>query len=317
VRALIVGLGVQGRKRLAVAGGAAVGTVDPVSPQADWRRIEEVPADSYDAALVCTPDEAKLPILRYLLSRGKHVLVEKPLISDSDDELRELGRLAGENGAVCYTAYNHRFEPHIVRLKQHLDSGVLGRVYLCKFFYGNGTARDVRNSAWRDRGLGVFPDLGSHLLDWTLQLFGRPSAAPRLVGAHRFENRAFDHFRFGFEGRAQTQMQAQAPFEPALDYEMTLLSWRNTFRLDLFAELGSAHIDCLCKWGPSTLTVRRRVLPSGRPTEEVEVLECPDPTWAAEYAHFQALCLAPATNIENDLWINSIFRQVGQLTVSL
>jgi scyllo-inositol 2-dehydrogenase (NADP+) len=224
--------------------------------------------------------------------------VEKPVVADSEAELRKLKALAEANRAVCYTAYNHRFEPHIVRLKQILDSGALGKVYLAKFFYGNGTARDVRNSAWRDEGMGVFPDLGSHLLDWTLFLFGPPSVPPQIWAADRFENKAYDHFRFGFGGT------------PSLDFEMTLLSWRNTFRCDVFAEKGSAHIDCLCKWGPSLFTLRTRVLPSGRPKEETERLECADPTWQAEYEHFLGLCRAPSTNIDNDIWINNIFHQV-------
>jgi len=299
MRVVVVGLGVQGKKRLAIAGRDAVATVDPVSPTAQYRRIEDVPTDSYDAALVCTPDQVKIPLLTHLLSHGKHVLVEKPLIAESDDQLRKLKALAEKNRAVCYTAYNHRFEPHIVRLKRTLESGVLGKVYLAKFFYGNGTARDVRNSAWRDQGMGVFPDLGSHLLDWTLFLFGAPTAPAEVWRDSRFENRASDHFQFGFRGNS-----------PELDFEMTLLSWRNTFRCDVFAELGTAHIDCLCKWGPSTFTLRKRVLPSGRPPEETETLQCADPTWQAEYGHFLELCRAPSTNIDNDIWINGVFNAV-------
>jgi scyllo-inositol 2-dehydrogenase (NADP+) len=298
MRVVVAGLGVQGKKRLAIARSDAVATVDPVSPAAQFRRIEDVPRDSYDAVLVCTPDQVKIPLLTHLLTHGKHVLVEKPLVAESEGELLKLKALAQANRAVCYTAYNHRFEPHILRLKQILDSGSLGQVYQAKFFYGNGTARDVRNSAWRDEGLGVFPDLGSHLLDWTLFLFGPPSVPPRVWTADRFENRAYDHFHFGFGGR------------PSLDFEMTLLSWRNTFRCDVFAEKGSAHIDCLCKWGPSTFTLRTRVLPSGRPKEETERLECADPTWQAEYTHFLNLCRSPSTNIDNDIWINNLFHQV-------
>ena len=299
MRVVVVGLGVQGRKRLAIAGSDAVATVDPVAKDATYRRIEDVPVAGYEAALVCTPDGVKLSLLTYLLGHGKHVLVEKPLVAESDTDLARLRDLATAKGVVCYTAYNHRFEPHIVRLKQALESGVLGKVYLAKFFYGNGTARDVRNSAWRDQGMGVFPDLGSHLLDWTLFLFGRPSTGAEVWRDNRFENKASDHFHFGFRGTS-----------PELDFEMTLLSWRNTFRCDVFAEKGSAHIDCLCKWGPSTYTLRKRVLPSGRPSEETETLSCPDPTWKAEYAHFLGLCKAPSTNIDNDIWINGVFNSV-------
>lgn len=299
MRVLVVGLGIQGMKRLAVAGADAVATVDPVAAGATYRRVEEVPAQDYDAALVCTPDEVKVPLLRHLLGLGKHVLVEKPLVSESEGELLELKALALKANVACYTAYNHRFEPHMVRLKRTLDSGELGTVYAARFFYGNGTARDVRNSPWRDKGLGVFPDLGSHLLDWTLFLFGRPCVPAEVWRSRCFENKASDYFQFGFRGTA-----------PELDFEVTLLSWRNTFRCDVFAENGSAHIDCLCKWGPSTFTLRKRMLPSGRPKEKSETLNCPDPTWKEEYAHFLRLCRAPSTNIDNDVWINGVFNSV-------
>jgi predicted dehydrogenase len=305
MRVIVAGLGVQGRKRLAIAGSDVVATVDPVAPDAMFTSVEDVPMATYDAALVCTPDTVKVPLLTHLLKHGKHVLVEKPLIAESDEELLRLKDLSISKGAVCYTAYNHRFEPHMMRLKRTIDSGVLGRVYLAKFFYGNGTARDVRNSAWRDQGMGVFPDLGSHLLDWTLFLFGRPTVLAEVWRDNKFENRASDFFHFGFRGNA-----------PELDFEMTLLSWRNTFRCDVFAEMGSAHIDCLCKWGPSTYTQRRRKLPSGRPEEEVETLTCPDPTWKSEYEHFLALCASPSTNIDNDIWINGVFNGVRRSLVA-
>ena len=293
MRVIVVGLGIQGKKRLAIAGSDAVATVDPVHPEARYKSIEDVPRDDYDGALVCTPDAAKIPILRYLLESGKHVLVEKPLLGDGPKDLLELDGLAKSRLATCYTAYNHRFEPHIVNLKTVLESGRLGKLYSARFFYGNGTARDVRNSAWKDRGFGVLPDLGSHLLDMVLFLFGEVEGCCRPWRADRFENRAFDRFVFGFHGPLP------------IDCEMTMLSWRNTFRAEVYGELGSAHIDCLCKWGPSTLTVRRRVLPSGRPDEEASTLVCADPTWAIEYEHFKSLCQSPCTNIRNDMWIQS------------
>jgi predicted dehydrogenase len=295
MRVIVVGLGVQGRKRLAVAGRDVVATVDPIHPDARYRDVGEVPRQEYDAALVCTPDGVKVPILRYLLAHGKHVLVEKPLLAEDPSALEEVAKLEAETGAVCYTAYNHRFEPHFVRMKEAIDSGVLGRVYLCRLFYGNGTARDVRQSPWRDRGAGVLPDLGSHLLDAALFWFGSLDASFIPWCASRFENAAFDHLLFG------------APGPPTLVMEVTLLSWRNRFTCDVHGELGSAHIDSLCKWGPSTFTLRRRVFPSGRPPEESVTLVQPDPTWALEYDHFSALCSKGARgNIANDVVLNRI-----------
>lgn len=319
MRVIVVGAGNQGGKRAKVAGAHLVATVDPVNAAAKFKSVEQVPLADYDAALVCTPDAAKPKIVTHLLANKKHVLVEKPLLGESGCSLQQLKELAERYNTVCYTAYNHRFEPHILRLKQTLGANWLGRIYQAKFFYGNGTAHDVRNSAWRDTGLGVLPDLGSHLLDWTLMLFGKPSVPPQVWGAHRFENRAFDHYHFTFP--AEVRVQALACSEdtqkrelqpPALDYEMTMLSWRNTFRFDLFAENGSVHIDCLCKWGPSTYTERRRVLPSGRPPETVETLPQGDPTWEAEYKHFLALCQNPTNNIANDIWIDAMLAELGK-----
>lgn len=293
MRVVIVGLGIQGRKRQAIAGRDVVATVDPVAPEATHRRLEDVPRSSYDAALVCTPDAAKLALVRELLSHQKHVLVEKPLVG-SEAQLRELEAMARAAGVACYTAYNHRFEPHLARLKARLDAGTLGTLYLVRGFYGNGTARDVQRSPWRDQGLGVLADLGSHLLDTVHFLLGEPAGPFELWSASRMENRAWDHVAFGARGT------------PLIELEATLLSWRNTFTLDVIGERGSAHIACLCKWGPSTLTLRTRVLPSGRPAEEIETLTCADPTWALEYDHFKTRCASGGTNLAHDRWIASV-----------
>ena len=94
---------------------------------------------------------------------------------------------------------------------------------------------------------------------------------------------------------------------------MTLLSWRNHFTCDVFAERGTVHIRSLCKWGPTTFTYRTRILPSGRPTEESVTLVQDDPTWELEYASFKSLCQkGAATDLSNDLWLNRLLRQLGE-----
>lgn len=306
MRIVVVGMGVQGHKRRRVAGADFVADVDPVATEARYRRLEDVPLADYDAALVCTPDEPKLALLTYLLDHGKHALVEKPLWADDEQDLARLEKLAQENRVVCYTAYNHRFEPHFARLRDVLASGDLGRVYRCRMFYGNGTARLVRDSAWRDQGAGVLPDLGSHLLDTALFWFGDLADDFTLVSCERFENRAPDHVVVASNGN-----------RPRLEFEMTLLSWRNHFTCDVWAEKGSAHLRSLCKWGPASFTLRRRVLPSGRPPEETVTLVSDDPTWEAEYAHFKALCAARApTSLTKDVWLNRVLRRLGEAAVA-
>jgi len=303
MRVIVIGLGVQGQKRLAVAGKEVVATVDPFNSVAQYRNIQDVPLSSYDAALLCIPDEAKLELITYLLANRKHLLVEKPLFAADTADMMRLKTLAEQNLTVCYTAYNHRFEPHFVRMKQTIESGHLGKIYCVRMFYGNGTARLVRDSAWRDQGSGVLPDLGSHLLDTALFWFGKPSVPFEVYSSNRFENRSFDHFSFGANG------------SPVLQLEMTLLNWRNHFYADVFAENGSAHIQSLCKWGPSTFTLRDRKLPSGKPDEESVTLVQTDTTWKLEYEHFKLLCASGQSNIENDIWINTVLNDLSSLAL--
>jgi len=85
-----------------------------------------------------------------------------------------------------------------------------------------------------------------------------------------------------------------ARIKARIELEMTLLMWRNHFTCDILAEKGSAHIESLCKWGPSTFVHRTRVLPSGRPPEEAVTLTQEDPTWALEYAAFKERIAAGA-----------------------
>lgn len=301
MRAIVVGLGVQGHKRRRVAGADFVASVDPVNRDAEYRDLADVPLGDYDAALCCIPDAPKVELLRYLIANGKHVLVEKPLWARADKDLDELQALAKQKGVVCYTAYNHRFEPHYVRMRDLIASGELGTIYSIRMFYGNGTARLVRDSAWRDEGAGVLPDLGSHLLDTCRFWLGDIGQDFHISAVNCFENRAPDHVVITNEGN-----------RPRIELEMTLLMWRNHFTCDVLAEKGTAHIRSLCKWGPSSFTHRKRTLPSGRPPEETITLTQDDPTWEAEYAHFKALCAGGAgTDLSTDLWLRRVLGRLA------
>jgi predicted dehydrogenase len=301
MRVVVAGYGVQGKKRKAFAGADCVATVDPVLQEVDFRTLADVPLDLYDAVLACIPDASKYELLSYCIEHGKHVLVEKPLWAEREDQIAGLNERARAAGVVIYTAYNHRFEPHYVRMRDLIVSGSLGEIYSCRMFYGNGTARLVRDSAWRDKGAGVLPDLGSHLLDTCRFWFGEIGADFAVTAANAFENRAPDHVVISNEGS-----------RPRIELEMTLLMWRNHFTCDILAEKGTAHIASLCKWGPTIFTYRDRILPSGRPTEECSTLVQEDPTWSAEYAYFRDLCRRGIqTDLSNDIWLHRVLARLG------
>jgi predicted dehydrogenase len=90
MRILIIGLGVQGTKRLKVAGSDVVATVDKYKSEADFKNLKEVPLDLFDSAILCTPDEPKFELIQYLLENSKHALVEKPLWVASENRTGEI-----------------------------------------------------------------------------------------------------------------------------------------------------------------------------------------------------------------------------------
>src|SRR6516165_2540225 len=305
MRVVVAGFGVQGRKRKLVAGEDCVTIVDPVHPDAEFRALQDVPLERYDAVLACIPDGPKCEILNYCVANRKHALVEKPLWFEREGDLVALDLKAQERGVVIYTAYNHRFEPHYVAMRDLIASGDLGQIYSCRMFYGNGTARLVKDSAWRDEGAGVLTDLGSHLLDTCRFWFGDIDANFSVLSASNFENRAADHV-----------IIANESMKPRIELEMTLLMWRNDFTCDVLAENGSAHISSLCKWGPTKFTHRIRTLPSGQPLEDAQILTREDPTWASEYAHFKKLCeLGAKADLSNDIWLYRALSRLGADTV--
>lgn len=273
---VVVGMGIQGVKRRAVLGEHQSITVDPVVEGVDFRNLADVPLDAYEAVLLCVPDGPKAELIDFAVAHGKHVLVEKPF-NLSPQQYADLTSRARSAGTTVYVAYNHRFEPHIATAKHILDSGEIGEVYTVSLSYGNGTAALVRGSLWRDTGLGVIADLGSHLFDMVDFWWGLAGREVDYVDARALENRSYDQAVMRLSGN------------PAMYLETTMLSWRNDFKCDIRGSDGSLHISSLCKWGPTSLTVRGRIRPSGRPDERTQILVQADPTWAAEFTHFLEL----------------------------
>ena len=187
---------------------------------------------------MCLPDDQKLSSIRYLIRNDKHIMVEKPLTFGNKDLLEDIFEEARQRKIILYTAYNHRFEPAFVRMRNLIESGELGSIYSVRMFYGNGTARLVRDSEWRDNGPGVLSDLGSHLLDTLNFWFSEFRDDLTQIIENNFENRVSDH-----------AIVLSTKHRPQIVLEMTLCMWRNHFTCDLLAENGSAHIESLCKWG--------------------------------------------------------------------
>jgi scyllo-inositol 2-dehydrogenase (NADP+) len=290
MRYLVVGCGNIGTKRKEVLGDRCVGAVDPYTPLVDYASLAECPVDSYDAAVLAVPNQVKLELLEFLLDHGKHALVEKPLVFPDHETADRLRQTAARREAIWYTSYNFRFEPHVVTLKQLISQGAIGQVYRARMFYGYGTAASVAGT-WRDSALGVLEDLASHLIDLAGFVFGRFGSEFIVWSRSNDELRGIDHCILATADRR-------------IVIECSFLSWRNRWSIDVIGAQGALQMQGLTKWGRSELVVQRRRFPSGVPEERSEVVTDPDPTWAADVRHFEAMVARSETSYANDLWLS-------------
>jgi len=300
MKVIVAGLGIQGLKRVKIVGNDLVCTVDPYKKNANFSSINQVPLELYDAAILAVPEETKYDLIKYLLSNSKHILVEKPLLLTSLEKFSEIQNLAKEKNVFVYSAYNHRFEPQIQRVKKLLENKVLGRVYSCNLFYGNGTAKLVKESPWRDQKSGVLSDLGSHLFDLVDFWFDAKKIDKVQSRLSNFENLSPDNAELLFE-------MSGIHF----NLKMTYCSWKNNFSCEIIGENGSLNINGLCKWGNSELVHSIRKLPSGKPREKKIIEFENNETLNMEYNYFKNMVnLNAQTSLVKDRWIFSNIMEI-------
>lgn len=143
-----------------------------VAVVADVRAL--VARQDIDLVVVATPNAQHFPVAKAALEAGKHVVVDKPFTLDAA-EARELATLAERNCLLLSVYQNRRFDADFLTLRDLFAGGELGRpVYFESHF--DRFRPEVRDR-WREQavpGAGLWVDLGAHLLDQAVQLFGKP-----------------------------------------------------------------------------------------------------------------------------------------------
>ena len=165
-------------------------------------------------------------------------------------------------------------------------------------YYGNGTAQLWKNN-WREKNLySIINDLGVHLLD--IFDFWFEFYPKKFLTTARAKNelKCFDFFSFSSKEKF------------LCNFSTSIINWRNTFRADIIGTKGSLHIDCLCKWGPSILTLRKRKFPSGKPLERIKTIKKNDPTWNLEEKYFKKISKKNISNFKNDLTIKQCIESI-------
>jgi predicted dehydrogenase len=140
--------------------------------ETDWRAL--VARGDLDAVIVSTPPNLHAEMAGAALDAGKHVLCEKPL-ARNPDECDAMVAAAARANRFLATGFNYRFYPSVLKARQLLDSGIIGKLDHIRSYTGY-SANDHNHPWLHDVGVmggGAFRDNGIHLIDLTLYFLGR------------------------------------------------------------------------------------------------------------------------------------------------
>ncbi len=161
------------------------------------RSLEELLAiASIRVVVIASPNQTHYPYAVKCLEAGRDVVVDKP-ITPTVAEAAELFKLSKRLGRVLTVFHSRRFDADYQALRDVIDSGELGRITRMDSYYDRYRPTP-KLGAWREQpgpGSGILYDLGPHMIDQALMLFGRPesvSADVRIEREGMLTDDAFD-----------------------------------------------------------------------------------------------------------------------------
>ena len=151
-------------------------------------------ADEIDLVVIATPNATHAPLARDALLAGKHVVVDKPFVPETA-EAADLVALARERERMLTVFHNRRWDADYLTVARLLREGRLGQVNHAEFRWDRFRL-GIRDS-WKElpeEGTGLLADLGPHLIDQALLLFGRPDTITGDVALQRAGTLVDDYF---------------------------------------------------------------------------------------------------------------------------
>lgn len=174
---------------------------DAAKVQADWPELTVVSdaptafADpAVDLVVIASPNDTHATLALAALERGKHVVVDKPFTLTLQ-EARDVVAAASRAERLVSVFQNRRWDADFLTVRRLIEEGTLGRI--AEFHSHFDRFRPRVQDRWRERdapGGGLWYDLGPHLLDQALQLFGAPLAINADIARLRDRARAADYF---------------------------------------------------------------------------------------------------------------------------
>jgi scyllo-inositol 2-dehydrogenase (NADP+) len=159
-------------------------------------QVEQVLSDkAIDLVVIATPTNTHYDLVSSALLAGKHVLVDKPFVVTSS-EAETLADLASKQNKALIVYQNRRFDGDFLTVKQLLSEGRLGKLYYFESHFDRFRPL-VDATKWREQdkpGSGILYDLGAHLIDQALCLFGKPQWLIADIAKQRHQAAIDDYF---------------------------------------------------------------------------------------------------------------------------
>lgn len=174
-------------------GGSAKKIYPYVSIVKDYKEL--LKDEKIELVVISTPNIFHFEQARAVLESGKHVVIEKP-VTPTAAEADELIKIAEQAGKKIFVYQNRRWDGDFKTVQQVVYNGYLGEILEYEAHFDR-FAPGARRSAWRDEPLpagGVLFDLGPHLVDQALVLFGMPHSVFADIRWQRAESKVDDYF---------------------------------------------------------------------------------------------------------------------------
>ncbi|KAI9785318.1 MAG: hypothetical protein M1839_000335 [Geoglossum umbratile] len=153
-----------------------------------WRSAEEMLRDpEVDVVVVSTIPDTHVEFTRGALEAGKHVVVEKPF-APTATEADELIALAKKHSRLLTVYHNRRWDADFLTLQNLLQTPALGRIAEFETHFDRHRPNNPSTASWKYKplpGSGAVYDLGSHLIDQAVVLFGMPTRITGFTGSQR------------------------------------------------------------------------------------------------------------------------------------
>lgn len=147
--------------------------------------------------VVNTPNFSHYEYTKKALLKGKHVLVEKPFVPTAA-EAQELFDLAKQVNKQIFIYHNRRWDSDCLAVQKVIDSGTLGKLVEVHIRFDR-YRNTIGPKSFKEEvvpGTGLQYDLGSHLLDQVISLFGQPLSFYKILGKNRKGTKVDDYFHF-------------------------------------------------------------------------------------------------------------------------